>query len=58
MYAAKYHQVSAAEAHQVDTKIFGRYVMIDGVHSSAASEFKRLLENDGTVGAKSDRKYN
>ena len=58
MYSTEAHQVSAAEAHQVDTKIFGGYGMRDGVHSSAAAECKRLIENDGTTGAKSDRKYN
>ena len=58
MYAAEAHQVSAAEDHQVYTKIFGGYVMRYGVHSSAAAYCKILLENDGTAGAKSDRKYN
>ena len=52
MYAAEAHRVSAAKAHQVDTKRFGGYVMRDGVHSSASAECKRLIENDGTAGAK------
>ena len=58
MYADEAHQMSEAEARQVDTKIFGGYVMRDGVHSSAADKCKRLIENDGPAGSKSDRKYN
>ena len=58
MYAAEAHQVSASEAHQVDSKIFGGCVIRDGLHSSATAECKRLIENDGTEGDKSDRKYN
>ena len=49
--------MSASESDQVDTKKFGGHVMKDGVQSSAAAECKRLIETDGTTGAKSDRKY-
>ena len=49
--------MSASEANQVDAKHFDGNAMEDGVHSSAAAECKRLIETDGTIGAKSDRKH-
>ena len=47
----------ANEANVLDTKKFSAHTVQDGIAFSASQECKRLLEIDGTTGAKSDKKY-
>ena len=47
---------TADEAEREDLKKFNPAVRQDGVVFSAAKECKRMLEIDGTTGAKSNRK--